>query len=105
MDGGALWTTVHGVSKSQIRLSNFTFTFIDCSYICTYIFFNRNIVNDSMISVCFQVKQFNITVNQVYALTNHAEEAEVEQFYEDIQDLLELTQKMSFSLYGTGMQK
>ena len=48
MDGGALWTTVHGVSKSQTRLSNFTFTFIDCSYICTYIFFNRNIVNDSI---------------------------------------------------------
>jgi len=44
-----------------------------------------------MISVCFQGKQFNITVNQVYALTNNAEEAEVEQFYEDIQDLLELT--------------
>ena len=47
--------------------------------------------NDRMISVCFQGKQFNITVNQVYALTNNAEEAEVEQFYEDIQDLLELT--------------
>ena len=44
-------------------------------------------------------------VIQVYALTNNAEEAEVEQFYEDVQDLLELTQKMSFSLYGTGMQK
>ena len=44
-----------------------------------------------MISVCLQGKQFNITVNQVYALTNNAEEAEVEQFYEDIQDLLELT--------------
>ena len=42
-----------------------------------------------MISVCLQGKQFNITVNQVYALTNNAEEAE--QFYEDIQDLLELT--------------
>ena len=44
-----------------------------------------------MISVCLQGKQFNITVNQVYALTNNAEEAEVEQFYEDIHDLLELT--------------
>ena len=44
-----------------------------------------------MISVCFQGKPFNITVIQVYALTNNAEEAEVEQFYEDIQDLLELT--------------
>jgi len=42
-------------------------------------------------SVCFQGKPFNITVIQVYALTNNAEEAEVEWFYEDLQDLLELT--------------
>ena len=46
-----------------------------------------------MISVRFQGKQFNITVIQVYALTSNAEEAEVEQFYEDLQDLLELTPK------------
>ena len=46
-----------------------------------------------MISVHFQGKPFNITVIQVYALTNSAEEAEVEQFYEDLQDLLELTPK------------
>ena len=52
-----------------------------------------------MISVCFQGKPFNIMVIQVYALTSNAEEAEVEQFYEDLQDFLELTpQKMSFSL-------
>ena len=44
-----------------------------------------------MISVCFQGKPFNIMVIQVYALTSHAEEAEVEWFYEDLQDLLELT--------------
>ena len=44
-----------------------------------------------MISVSFQGKPFNITVIQVYALTSKAEEAEVEQFYEDLQDLLELT--------------
>ena len=44
-----------------------------------------------MISVHFQGKPFNITVNQVYALTSNAEEAEVEWFYEDLQDLLELT--------------
>ena len=44
-----------------------------------------------MISVSFQGKPFNITVIQVYAPTNNAEEAEVEQFYEDLQDLLELT--------------
>ena len=44
-----------------------------------------------MISVHFQGKPFNITVMQIYALTSNAEEAEVEQFYEDIHDLLELT--------------
>ena len=46
-----------------------------------------------MISVHFQGKPFNITVIQVYALTSNAEEAEVEQFYEDIKDRLELTLK------------
>ena len=46
-----------------------------------------------MISVRFQGKPFNITVIQAYALTSNAEEAEVEQFYEDLQDLLELTPK------------
>ena len=46
-----------------------------------------------MISVHFQGKPFSITVFQVYALTSNAEEAEVEQFYEDLQDLLELTTK------------
>ena len=44
-----------------------------------------------MISVCFQSKPFNITVIEVYAPTSNAEEAEVERFYEDLQDLLELT--------------
>ena len=44
-------------------------------------------------SVCFQGKSFNITVIQVYALTSNTEEAAVEQFYEDLQDLLELTPK------------
>ena len=46
-----------------------------------------------MISVCFQGKPFNITVIQIWAPTTEAEEAEVEQFYEDLQDLLELTPK------------
>ena len=46
-----------------------------------------------MISVHFQGKPFNITVIQVYAPTSNAEEAEVERFYEDLQDLLELTPK------------
>ena len=52
-----------------------------------------NLKNDRMISVRFQGKPFNITVIQVYALTRNAEEAEVEWFYEDLQDLLELTPK------------
>ena len=47
--------------------------------------------NDRMISVCFQSKPFNITATQVYTLASNAEEAEVKQFYEDLQDLLELT--------------
>ena len=49
--------------------------------------------NDRMISVLFHGKSFNITVNQVYAPTSNAEEAEVEQFYEGLQDLPELTPK------------
>ena len=50
-----------------------------------------NLKNDRMISVRFQGKPFNITLIQVYAPIGNAEEAEVEQFYEDLQDLLELT--------------
>ena len=52
-----------------------------------------NLKNDRMISVCFQGKPFNITVIQVYAPASNAEEVEVAQFYEDLQDLLELTLK------------
>ena len=52
-----------------------------------------NLKNDRMISVRFQGKPFNITVIQAYAPISNAEEAEVEQFYEDLQDLLELTPK------------
>ena len=50
-----------------------------------------NLKNDRMISVRFQGKPFNITVIQFYAPINNAEQAEIEQFYEEIQDLLELT--------------
>ena len=53
-----------------------------------------NLKNDRMISVRFQGKPFNITVIQVCAPTSNAEEAEVERFYEDLQDLLELTPKI-----------
>ena len=52
-----------------------------------------NLKNNRMISVCFQGKPFNITVIQAYAPTSNAEKAEVEQFYENLQDLLELTPK------------
>ena len=52
-----------------------------------------NLKNDRMISIHFQGKRFNITIIQIYAPTSNAEEAEVEQFYEDLQDLLELTPK------------
>ena len=52
-----------------------------------------NLKKDRMISVRLQGKPFNITVIQVYAPTSYAEEAEVESFYEDLQDLLELTPK------------
>ena len=60
-----------------------------------------NLKNDRMISVRFQGKPFRITVIQVYAPTSNAEEAEVERFYEDLQDLLELTpQKDVFFTVG-----
>ena len=52
-----------------------------------------NLKNDRMISICFQGKPFNITVIQVYAPTTNAKEAEVEWFYNDLRDLLELTPK------------
>ena len=57
-----------------------------------------------MISVLFQGKPFSITVIQFYAPTSNAEEADVQWFYEDLQDLLELApKKLSFSLEGTGI--
>ena len=65
-----------------------------------------NLKNDRMISVPFQGKPFNITVIQVYAPTSNAEEAEVEWFYEDLQDLLELTLKKDvLFIKGIGTQK
>ena len=59
-----------------------------------------------MISVRFQGKPFNITVIQAHAPISNTEEAEVERFYEDLQDLLDLTPKKDvLFIYGTGMQK
>ena len=57
-----------------------------------------------MISVHFQGKPFNITVIQAYAPTSHAEEAEVEQFYEDLQNLLELTPKKNCPFHHRGLE-
>ena len=57
-----------------------------------------------MISICFQGKPFNIIVIQVYVPTSNAEEAEVEWFYEDIQDLLELTPQKSCPFHYRGLE-
>ena len=58
-----------------------------------------------MISVHLQGKQFNITVIQVYTPNTNVEETEADQFYENLQDLLELTPKNVLFIIGTGMQK
>ena len=60
--------------------------------------------NDRMISVCFQDKPFNMTVVQVCAPTTNAEEAEVELFYDDLQDLLELTPKKRCPFHHRGLE-
>ena len=60
--------------------------------------------NDRIISVHFQGKPFNITVIQVYAPTNNAEEAKAERFYEDLQDLLELTPKKRCPFHHRGLE-
>ena len=63
-----------------------------------------NLKNDRMISVHFQGKPFNITVIQLYAPTSNAEEAEVEWFYEDLQDLLELTPPKRCPFHYRGLE-
>ena len=63
-----------------------------------------NLKNDRMISVCFQGKPFNIMVIQAYAPTRNAEEAEVEEFSEDLQDLLELTPKKRCPFHSRGLE-
>ena len=60
--------------------------------------------NNRMISVYFQGKPFNIMVIQVYALTSNAEQAEAEWFYEDLQDLLELTPKKRCPFHYRGLE-
>ena len=61
-----------------------------------------NLKNNRMISIHFQGKPFNIIVIQVYALTSNAEEDEIEWFYEDLQDLLELTHQKKDVLFIIG---
>ena len=63
-----------------------------------------NLKNDRMISVHFQGKPFNITVIQVYALTINAEEADIEQIYEDLQGLLELTPTKRCPFHYRGLE-
>ena len=63
-----------------------------------------NLKNDRMISVRFQAKPFSIIVIQVYALTSNTEEAEVEWFYEDLQDILELTLKKRCPFHYRGLE-
>ena len=63
-----------------------------------------NLKNDRMISVHFQGKPFNTTIIQVYAPASNAEEAEVERFYEDLQDLLELTSKKRCPFHYRGLE-
>ena len=63
-----------------------------------------NLKNDRMISVHFQGKPFNIMVIQAYAPTNDAEENEAEQFYEDLQDLLELTPPRRCPFHYRGLE-
>ena len=93
-DGGAWWAAVYGVAQSWTRLKRLSSS---SSTNGVAIMVNKrvrnavlgcNLKNDRMISVRFQGKPFNITVIQVYAPTSNAEEAEVEWFYEDLQDLL-----------------
>ena len=63
-----------------------------------------NLKNDRMIFLCIQSKPFNITVIQVYALSSNAEEAEVVWFYEDLQDVLELTPKKRCRFHYRGLE-
>ena len=63
-----------------------------------------NLKNNRMISVCFQGKPFNFTVIQVYGQTNNTEEAEVEWFYEDLQDLLELIPQKRYPFHYRGLE-
>ena len=95
MDKEAWHAAVHGAAESQTQLSNWTelTDWLGCT-----------LKNDRMISVCFQGKPYNITVIQVYAPITNAKEAEIEQFYEDLQDLLELTPQKRCPFHYRGLE-
>ena len=113
---------IHGWSKFLSYLRKFEMVFhfflLKIFQICTKsngvaIMVNKRVQNavlgcnlkyDRMISVHFQGKPFNITVIQVYAPTSNAEEAKVERFYEDLQDLLELTPKKRCPFHDRGLE-
>ena len=91
-----LWTRI-----PQKKWSNLIINKIVQNAVLAY-----NLKSGRKILVGFQGKLFNITVIQVYAPTTDAKEADINQFYEDLEDLLELTHtKMSYSTQGAGMQK
>ena len=84
--------------RSSLRILNHKPTILliwghNSCYLHSFAVLECNLKNDRVISICFQGKPFNITIIQVYAPTTNTEEAEVEWFYEDLQDLLELTSK------------
>ena len=105
--------TVHGVLKARI-LKWFAIPFSSGPHsVRVAIMVNKrvqkavvgcNLKNDRLFSVCFQGKPFNITVIQAYAPTSNAKEAEVEQFYDDLQDLLGLTPKKRCPFHYRGLE-
>ena len=90
MIDGCLWEGLTAFPKVNKRVQN---AVLGC-----------NLKNDRMISVHFQGKPFNITVIQVYAPTTSAGKAEVEQFLEDLKDLLELTPKTRHLFHHRGLE-
>ena len=116
MDREAWRAVIHGVAKSRTWLSNWTE--LNCGQECLRkngiaLIVNKrvrnsvlghNLKNDRMILIRFQSKPFSITVIQVYAPITNAEEAEVESFNEDLQDLLELTPKKRCHFHHRGLK-
>ena len=97
-DGGAWWAAVYGITQSRTRLKWLSSSSSPHSQRVWNAVLGCNLKTDRLKSVRFQSKPFSITVIQVYAPNTNAKEAEDEWFYDDLQDLLELTpKKISFS--------